>query len=167
MYDALKKYRAALVYPYVMNKDGSVQCNECMIGKRDWFYDFVILREQLNKSLPQRIKNKYFINVDTIKEPVESNMYYGCCYMVDAVKYVNVNMLDENIFLYYEENILSTKLIQNAEKIIFVPGAKIYHLCGASSDSKKIKMYVKKSRDYYLRYYKKYNKLLCYIDKKI
>lgn len=167
MYNALKEKQSALVYPFVMNKDGTVQCKECMIGTRDVFYDFFVLRDKINRVLPMNIKKKYFINVENIKNPINSTMYFGCCYMVDVKKYTDVDMLDENVFLYYEENILSTKYLNKGYNMTFVPNAKIFHLCGASSNSEKTKRYVKKSRYYYLRYYKKYNKLLCYIDSKI
>lgn len=167
MHNSIKEYKSALVYPYVMNSDGSLQFSECMVGQRDMFYDFIILREKINKKLSDKIKRKYFIKVKDIKQPVNSTMFYGCCYMVDAKKYIDIDMLDDNVFLYYEENILSTKLLKKGYNITFIPDAKIYHLCGASSNSSKTKAYVKRSRYYYLRYYKKYNKLLCYFDSKI
>lgn len=65
--------------------------------------------------------------------------------------------LDENVFLYGEEAILSSKIGQIDGEILFVPYVEVQHL--HKKPSKHLYKYFIDSRKYYLSKYKNYNKL--------
>ncbi len=87
--------------------------------------------------------------------------------MVDSEKFQSVGMLDDSVFLYYEENILSNRFYNAGYKMIYVPQSEIVHKCGASSDSSATGKYMKASRQYYLRKCRGYKPFWCAVDRVI
>jgi len=168
MYEALlAENHCILTYPCVLNSDNSYQYQDCMVGKRDWVYDFLLTRDNVKKHMPNFVTKKYFKRLCSIEQPTATNMYFGCCYMVHAKKYQKLGMLDENVFLYYEELIFSMKAIRKKLQLVYVPNARIKHLNGASSNQKKMNSYINKSRYYYLKKIRNYPDVICKLDKKV
>ena len=154
-----------LVYPVVYNSDNSLQLNECFVGRRNWFYDIFLNNNVLKKLACKKIFSKYFKKIENIKaDYIETNMFFGCCFLVDSKKFEALGMLDEETFLYYEEHILSTKALNSGYKMNLVLNAKVKHLQGASSDISKSKWFEYVSKVYYFRKYKGYGKLFIKFD---
>lgn len=99
-----------------------------------------------------------------------SNYYYkdiskveavsGCFFIIDANYLKSINYFDDNIFLYYEENILGKITKNNNKNIIVCNNIDVIHNHSVTIDKalKKIKKYdaLKKSQMYYE---KKYNNI--------
>lgn len=161
-----------LVYPVVYNSDNTLQLKECFIGKRDKFYDIVLNNNVLKRLVPKSIFYKYFSDINDLlktsiiskKISIKTNMFFGFCFLVDSKKFQDIDMLDEETFLYYEEHILSTKALKNGYKMHLVLDAKVKHLQGASSDISKAKWFEYVSKVYYLAAYKNYWRFFIKVD---
>ena len=83
----------------------------------------------------------------------------GCCLMIKAVFLRDYGLLDEGIFMYSEEPILSHKVQQSGGVIAYLPSITVRHL----HREKKTGVYQYrqfiKSRTYFLSKYKGYNSL--------
>lgn len=82
--------------------------------------------------------SKIFTSLNAeIKTPDEKlifdGMVSGCCFLIDAEKFVNIGCFDDNVFLYSEERIMSIKLRQKNYKTAYIPEAIIHHLEGNST----------------------------------
>lgn len=108
------------------------------------------------------------------KEPFKIYKGYGCSIFLN-MKHINeCNYLDENTFLYLEEDILAEKLIQYDLDTYYLPNINIVHnhSTTVSNEIKKTKInnIVSKSYKYYLKEYRHYNKLqivICLLIQKI
>lgn len=70
------------------------------------------------------------INIDMINVDEEAyidGMVSGCCFMISKEALEMIGLLDENVFLYYEEYILEHKLRESKLKVKYIPQAKIIH----------------------------------------
>jgi len=88
--------------------------------------------------------------------PFEVNKVAGCCFMIRSSFLIDIGLLDERVFLYCEEPILAAQVAKNGGKLFFMPDVTVKHLHRRPSN-KHLKEFFK-SRLYYLRKYKKYNK---------
>jgi hypothetical protein len=91
-----------------------------------------------------------------LKGPTLVYMVSGCCFAVDVQYFTEIEKLDENVFLYNEENILSYKLYKKGFSIVYNPSAEIIHDHGSTTGNKSIfvdKEFVKSSL-YFWRVYK-------------
>lgn len=93
----------------------------------------------------------------------------GCCMMVDLVKLNEVGFLDENTFLYFEENILAEKLQYRNYACACCLSAGIVHnhskTVKSNLDKKKIRKINNNSFVYYLKNYRSFNYLQIFICK--
>lgn len=99
-------------------------------------------------------KEDYYNN-DTSYVDVAS----GCFFLIKSSTLESINYLDENTFLYYEENILAKKLADINKKEIIANNIIVIHNHSVSIDKniKKInKLKLQKQSQYY--YHKTYNK---------
>ena len=73
----------------------------------------------------------------------------------------STNYLDENVFLYCEEPILSAKVNAAGGKILYVPMVKATHahIKSEKGDGTKLMLLFIQSRKYYLKTYSGYNRL--------
>lgn len=166
-----------LVYPVVYNIDKTLQLKECFVGKRDRFYDIILNNNVLSKLVPKGVFYKYFCDIENLlknknserdnNNVVKTNMFFGCCFAVDSKKFEEIGMLDEETFLYYEENVLSTKALKKDYDMVLSLDSSVIHLQGASSDKSKTKWFEYVSKVYYLRRYKKVSKTFIKFDLKI
>lgn len=161
-----------LVYPVVYNSDNTLQLKECFIGKRDKFYDIVLNNNVLKRLVPKSIFYKYFSDINDLlktstsseKHIIKTNMFFGCCFLVDSKKFEQIGMLDEETFLYYEEHILSTKACNKGYEMLLSLDSSVLHLQGASSNKSKTKWFEYISKVYYLRKYKGFSKIFIRFD---
>lgn len=77
----------------------------------------------------------------------------GCFFMIKSSVLEKIDFLDENVFLYYEENILASRIEKIGGKIVIDNGVIVIHNHSVSIDKnmKKIKKYkaLKKSQYYF------------------
>lgn len=87
----------------------------------------------------------------------------GCFFIVDSTTIEKINYLDESVFLYYEENILSKKL-KDIDKICIIDNeTKIIHNHSVTIDksiNKLNKYRIQKKSQYYFE--KNYNNASCF-----
>lgn len=57
----------------------------------------------------------------------ETDSYHGCAVLFDAEKFKSVGMMNEDIFIYYDETDLSIKFKQNNYKILYAPALLVFH----------------------------------------
>lgn len=91
----------------------------------------------------------------------------GCCMIVDLNKLDEIDYFDENTFLYHEESILAEKLLKKGYRCCVCTNVNVIH-----NHSKIVKDNINKiniirinnkSFAYYLREYRKFNKVKTYI----
>lgn len=91
----------------------------------------------------------------------------GCCMMVDLKKMAKVDYMDEHTFLYVEEPILAERLLKKNYRCACCLETSIIHnhsvTVKKSFDKKKIRKMNNESFSYYLKEYRKFNKLQVYI----
>ena len=91
----------------------------------------------------------------------EVEVMSGCFFLINSDILKEINYLDENVFLYYEENIIGSKLKQINKSIVIDNEIEIIHNHSVSIDKNlnKIKKYkqLKKSQYYFQTEYNKAN----------
>ena len=91
----------------------------------------------------------------------------GCFFLIKSDTMEKINYLDDNVFLYYEENILAKKLKKIGKKIIVDNNTVIIHNHSVTIDKnvKKIKKYKiqKKSQYYFEKEYNDANIMECFL----
>lgn len=87
----------------------------------------------------------------------EVDVVSGCFFIIDSNILKEINYLDENVFLYYEENILSKKIKKLNKKIVINKDVTIIHNHSVTIDKNinKIKKYkiLKQSQFYFNKNY--------------
>lgn len=119
------------------------------------FWEEVLWPRQL---LRKFFKDKsYVIPCDT-KKPVTVPKVSGCCLMIKMSFLRTINFLDQNVFLYCEEPILSAQVKLEGGNIIYVPSVSAIHAHKKSEkgNSSKRMLWFIKSRNYYLKEYSGY-----------
>lgn len=82
----------------------------------------------------------------------------GCCLMIRTEFLLESGLLDENVFLYCEEPILSSQVSRAGKKIVFNPALSAVHAHHAEkkgNSSNHMLLFIK-SRRYYLTHYSSY-----------
>ncbi len=105
-------------------------------------------------------KNSYIVPYDSSKI-IEVPKVTGCSLLLKMSFLRDIGYLDENVFLYSEEAILSAQVKKYNGKIMFIPNVEAIH---AHVRSKKANSSLRmldfiKSRKYYIQEYSEYNKL--------
>ena len=57
----------------------------------------------------------------------------GCCFGIRMVDFKDIHYFDENVFLYYEEDILAYKMKNIQKKAVFDKNAKVWHKANVST----------------------------------
>ena len=97
--------------------------------------------------------NDHYINDYSVVDVVS-----GCFFLIKSKLFESVNFLDDNVFLYYEENILSKKIKDENKKVLLSNNIKIIHNHSVSIDkniNKISKLKLQKKSQYYFQ--KNYN----------
>jgi GT2 family glycosyltransferase len=64
----------------------------------------------------------------------EALVISGCCFVIDRELFEQVGLLDENYFLYNEEDDFCRRAREQGKRICFFPGTSIQHLLGKSTN---------------------------------
>lgn len=117
--------KLAVVGPKVYNPGDKVQdCNKGLLTPAT----FVFRRRGLRVFDWFGLEKKYsYKKYDYSKPLYPKGMVSGCCFLVRADVLQEVGYLDENVFLYQEEDILGAKLRKLGYKVILDPKAEIFH----------------------------------------
>lgn len=107
------------------------------------------------------IRNEFvfYKNNHYADEISEVEVVSGCFFLMKRATLEEINYFDENVFLYYEENILAKKVENAGKKCIIVNGVHVIHNHSVSIDKniKKIKkLKMQKRSQYYFQ--KEYNR---------
>ncbi len=111
--------------------------------------------EEIIRLLISPFKKINFVIKTDKNNPVEVERIAGCCMFFDTRFFKEIGLLDENVFLYGEEAIISSMIKRKRKRIIFLPTVEVLHL--HTPPSKNLYKYFIKSRKYYLRNYKNYS----------
>lgn len=102
---------------------------------------------------------KFITNIDYNNKSKYTYWVNGCFLVVDAQKFEEVSMFDENTFLYAEEMILSERLLQKGYKNYFTNDVEIIHEHGQTiKDTFSTLKGMEISFNSNLYYFKKYRK---------
>lgn len=107
----------------------------------------------------KKVKQKYLLYPEEYYHDkiVNVDIVSGCFFLIRSDALKQINFFDENVFLYYEENILSTKLKQNNLKTIINTEVEVFHNHSVTIDKNinKINKYkiLKKSQFYFEKNY--------------
>ena len=133
LYNELKSdVNCAVIGPKVFCPDGSIQnANKGILDAKT----FLLRKKGFRIFDWTGLNKKYtYADYDYSKPLILSGMVSGCCFMIRASVLENIDYLDENVFLYHEEDILGAK-IRNTNKyyVKLFPNAEIIHKGGAST----------------------------------
>src|SRR5574344_1539690 len=121
----------------------------------DSLLNIVFIHRFLRKKL--LMYNQYKYELDTTEVEIMS----GCFFIIKSTVLKEINFLDENVFLYYEENIIGKKLENINKKILIDNKVEIIHNHSVSINKSlsRIKKYkqLKKSQYYFQTVYNKAN----------
>lgn len=79
------------------------------------------------------------------------DIFNGCAVLLDSKKFYDVNMFNEELFLYYEEAFLSMKLIKNGYKIFYEPNLKVIHRVSYSTSEAIKNYYITRNHVYFFK----------------
>lgn len=137
------------------------------LKKRHCWKERTFLRELINTSILLRIlfypiykKGQY--KLDFSKEYQEVDCITGSFLIFRELCLKEVNLFDENTFLYYEEDIICKKIKEKGYKIVNVNSASYIHT-ESKSISKELNLFqrkkiLRKSQKYYLKKYQNIKK---------
>lgn len=131
MYKYLKNNNnIGILGPKVMLENGKMQNSprknytfkNYLFGKKPFlFIDF-----------KQTMKDSYFNNYEYDSELIFNGFVAGCCIALTKEYFESCGLLDEEVFLYYEEPILSYKALNAGLQTCVLPQAVVLHKCSVS-----------------------------------
>ncbi|TDX43658.1 hypothetical protein C7954_11539 [Halanaerobium congolense] len=97
--------------------------------KKIWFYKG---RRNWYKGLGLNID--YTAMAKSLEKPIKTDFLTGCCMLLNTnlLKDQDLLKLDEDYFLYYEDDDFSAKIRNHNLDLLFCPNSKIYHKVSAS-----------------------------------
>ncbi len=151
--------KIGVISPRMLNKDGNP------IRRSSWkirtFWLDVIHSTRLLELLFYRIlRNGEYSNKEYEKELLEVEAISGAFFIVRANVLKEVGLLDDNVFLFYEEDILAHKLREKGYKTISLNSEKFIHY--ESQTIGKSLSYYRKMKQMFeskMYYHKTYNKI--------
>lgn len=141
----------ALVGPNVLENGGV---------NRGWKIPSVWIDSLLNIPYIHRFLRKkllFYKNSEYCSESTQVEALSGCFFIMSADALKNVDYYDENIFLYYEENVIGVKLKNMGYKSLIINGVNVIHNHSVTIDNSinRVKKYkiLKKSQKYFHKNY--------------
>lgn len=144
----------SIIGPKVIGLDGSLQSPE---PYQSFFKRMII--PYFNFLLTDGFKKNYYQS--DYSEKAKEGYHYkvmGSFFIVDKNDFFNCGMMDENTFLYYEENILSERIQRIGKNVYYYPLVSVIHAhsqtIGKYSSFRKQRDYMFSSAAYYYKKYK-------------
>lgn len=128
---------------------------------------YLVCRRFFATFFPKLEKNLRFYRFNPNEDYIFEGMVNGCCFGIKADFIREHNCLDENIFMYYEEDILAHVMKRNGKKSCIASKARIIHNEGVSTKKSSpdrmlfTRFYRWTSVLYVLKNYAKVNPLIC------
>jgi GT2 family glycosyltransferase len=72
-------------------------------------------------------------NIELPDHPVDRDFLSGCCLLIRRQALETVGLLDEDFFLYYEDQDFSLRVRQHGYRLVLVPQARLWHKVSISS----------------------------------
>ncbi|MFC4800161.1 glycosyltransferase family 2 protein [Neobacillus sp. GCM10023253] len=176
MYTFLQKHQdAAVAAPCVLSTEGKLRDLPTLkpLKTSDYFSYNTKLRYIASSKGERQFEQEYYLQPDEIKnEPIPIYKFSGCCFMATSEMWEKIGLFDENTFLYYEEDILSSKMQQSGCKAYYLPNSKVVHHHGLTTgkDNLFVDTEMVKSELYFLSNYHQLpflGLLFIYIDRAI
>lgn len=168
--EGLKDYlhahqKCAVVSPLLYNKKGEIDIT-CARRRKD-LYSFLVRTPLIRKLgwVHKRNKSEYILQempIHDFTKPLNIDLPSGSCMMFDKDIFRKIGHFDPHTFLYFEEDILWSKLHKMKQDAVMLPYLSCIHL-GASSigqqPSKAMIRHYFASMLYYLKEYSGLNRL--------
>lgn len=110
---------------------------------------------KLQSMWPSMFEDFYLHTQPLPDHPIEVEAISGACMLVKRTAMENVGLWDEGYFLHCEDLDWCVRFRQNSWKVMFVPGARVYHVAGQCSQSRPIFVEWHKHRGM-IRFYRKF-----------
>jgi len=154
----------AVVGPSIYNPKGEyVQFARHGITTRS----YLTSKKFLKAFFPGQKNKSRFIDYPTDKDFIFNGMVSGCCFGMTSAFIKQNNCLDENLFMYYEEDILAYVLQKANKKAMIVNESRVIHNEGVATQKKGrgkmlfTRFYRWTSVIYVLLNYAKLNRFVC------
>lgn len=141
----------ALVGPNVLENGGV---------NRGWKIPSAFVDSLLNIPYIHRFLRKkllFYKESDYKNDFTQVEVLSGCFFIISADALKKIDFFDENIFLYYEENVIGVKLREKGYKSLIINGVNIIHNHSVTIDNSinRVKKYkiLKKSQKYFHKNY--------------
>ena len=126
---AMQQYLAShreygIVAPCVLDKNKDIQ--RCHFMKMVEYKD-IWTTQTVIRYIMKRATDKVYGDFESYKTERDIFAACGCCFMMSAECAKKVTPLDENTFLYEEENILGIRMKQQRLKTRYIPYSKVIH----------------------------------------
>ena len=116
----------------LLNPDGTLQrsCLGSFPTLETEFYNYFYLSQWFPYS---RIFGKFLMKWMNYEEVCEIDHCLGACIIVRRNTIADVGLMDEQFFMYFEETDWLYRMKKKGWKIYYIPGAKVVHLGGRST----------------------------------
>ncbi len=151
--------KIAVVAPRMFNKDDKPIRRSCWKMRTFWL-DVVHSTRVLEILFYKVLRNGEYVEKDFQNELLEVEAISGAFFVIRNKVLREIGLLDENVFLFYEEDILAKQLAEKGYKTISLNSEKFIHF--ESQTIGKTFNYYKKMRQLFISkmyYHKKYNKI--------
>lgn len=156
---AEKDSSIGIIAPRMFNKDNN-PIRRCAWKMRTFKLDMVHSTRVLEMIFYKVLRNGEYSNKEYEKEILEVEAISGAFFIIKSNVLKEINMFDENVFLFYEEDILAKQIAEKNYKVISLNTEKFIHF--ESQTIGKTFNYYKKMRQLFISkmyYHKKYNKI--------
>lgn len=156
---AEKDNKIGIIAPRMFNKENN-PIRRCAWKMRTFRLDVVHSTRILELIFYKILRNGEYSKKDYEKEILDVEAISGAFFIIKSNVLKEIDLFDENVFLFYEEDILAKQIAEKNYKVISLNSEKFIHY--ESQTIGKTFNYYKKMRQLFiskLYYHKKYNKI--------
>ena len=161
--------RYAWAGPRVIGPDGKEQGPFPELKISEYFFEMGIFYPFYFLFLRRKHHKRFKKQLETFRSGLlEPTWIMGCFFILKNKAAYEVDFLDENTFLYVEENILSEKLHRKGYNLKYIPLIMIlhnHHYFVKRTINFELEYFAINSQLYYWKNYKKNSALICYLAK--
>ena len=145
--------QVGIVGPEILNPDGSIQ-GSARAFPNAWTALFG-RNSLLSRLFPRnKFTRQNIITSPEIKKPIEVDWVSGVLMGVRKEAVLDVGLMDENFFLYWEDADWCTRFRHQGWKVIYYPLARATHSIGGSTDKRKLRSIIDFHKSAYALYRK-------------
>lgn len=125
LYDELYKQNdVAIVGPRIFDLNN---IDRQFAAKPLTFLNFCLSKKPIIYLWRKKFRDLRYYKISTFTNFKFSGSVSGCCFMIKASDFIKIDLFDENIFLYHEEDVLAYKLIKLGKLTMINTNAKVLH----------------------------------------